>query len=72
VDVENVLLSMGGNVYVEKKVDDAIKIVEGRANDILKLRDSLQQQLVNIVTKLEEARRRLTELTKSMEGGRTA
>jgi len=72
VDVENVLLSMGGNVYVEKKVDDAIKIVEGRANNILKLRDSLQQQLVNIVTKLEEARRRLTELTRSMEGGRTA
>jgi prefoldin alpha subunit len=71
-DVENVLLNMGGNVYVEKKVDDAMKILEGRANDILKLRDSLQQQLVNIVTKLEEARRRLTELTRSMEGGRTA
>ncbi|MCS7112777.1 MAG: prefoldin subunit alpha [Nitrososphaerota archaeon] len=72
VDVESVLLNMGSNVYVEKKVDDAMKIIEERANSILKLRDSLQQQLVNVATRLEEARRRLAELGRSMEGGRTA
>lgn len=72
VDVENVLLNIGSNVYVEKKVDDAMKIVEERANNILKLRDSLQQQLVNVATRLEEARRRLAELSRSMEGGRAA
>lgn len=72
IDVENVLLNMGGNVYVEKKVDDAIKIIEERANNILKFRDNLQQQLVNVIAKLEEARRRLAELSRSMEGGRTA
>ncbi|MEM2739256.1 MAG: prefoldin subunit alpha [Candidatus Bathyarchaeia archaeon] len=72
VDVENILLNMGSNVYVEKKVDDAMKVIEERANNILKLRDSLQQQLVNVATRLEEARRRLAELSRSMEGGRTA
>lgn len=72
MDVEKILVNIGSNVYVEKELDEALKIIEGRIDRASKLKDTLQQQLISVLQRLEENRRRLAELARTVEAGRAA
>jgi prefoldin alpha subunit len=69
-DTEKIIIGIGAGVAVEKSVDDSIFELKNRQAELERIRTSLQQQLTQVATKLEEDRSRISELVRK-KGGET-
>jgi len=69
-DSEKIVMGVGAGVSIEKPVNDSIESLKSRQNDLEKLRMSLQQQLTQVASRIEDERRRLNDLVKE-RGGET-
>jgi len=70
VDSEKIVMGVGAGVSLEKSVNDSIESLKNRQEDLEKLRMSLQQQLSQIASRIEDERRTLSDLVKT-RGGET-
>lgn len=69
-DSEKIVMGVGAGVSIEKPVNDSIESLKSRQNDLEKLRMSLQEQLTQVASRIEDERRRLNDLVKE-RGGET-
>jgi prefoldin alpha subunit len=60
---DKVVVGMGAGVSTERSMVEAKQIVQSRLGELEKTRGSLQQQLVQVVDKIQEDRDRLQELS---------
>lgn len=60
---EKVVVGMGAGVSIEKTMAEAKATVQNRIGDLDKTRVSLQQQLAQVVGRIQEDRARLEDLT---------
>jgi len=60
---DKVVVGMGAGVSIEKTVTEAKATVQNRISELEKTRVSLQQQLVQVVGRIQEHRDQLDELT---------
>lgn len=60
---DKVVVGMGAGVSTERSVVEAKEIVQSRLGELEKSRGSLQQQLVQVVGRIQENRDRLQELS---------
>ncbi len=60
---DRVVVGMGAGVSTERSMVDAKQIVQNRFSELDKTRESLQQQLVQVVGRIQEDRDRLQELS---------
>jgi len=61
--VDKVIVGMGAGVSIEKTITEAKTAVQNRISDFEKTRASLQQQLVQVVGRIQENRKKLDDLT---------
>lgn len=69
-DSEKIVMGVGAGVSLEKSVNDSIESLKNRQDDLEKLRMSLQQQLSQIASRIEDERTTLSDLVKT-RGGET-
>jgi len=69
-DSEKIVMGVGAGVSLEKSVNDSIESLKNRQDDLEKLRTSLQQQLSQIASTIEDERETLSDLVKK-RGGET-
>jgi len=69
-DSEKIVMGVGAGVSLEKSVNDSVESLKSRQGDLEKLRISLQQQLSQIASRIEDERRTLSDLVKK-RGGET-
>jgi len=69
-DSEKIVMGVGAGVSTEKSVNDSIESLKSRQDDLEKLRMSLQGQLTQVASRIEDERRRLSDLVKE-RGGET-
>jgi len=69
-DSEKIVMGVGAGVSLEKSVNDSIESLKNRQDDLEKLRTSLQQQLSQIASRIDDERRTLSDLVKK-RGGET-
>ncbi len=67
-DTEKIIMGIGAGVAIEKPVDDSIFELKNRQSELERVRTSLQEQLTQVVTKLEQDRARISELIKKKGG----
>lgn len=67
-DTEKIIMGVGAGVAVEKSVDDSIFELKNRQAELERIRTSLQQQLTQVASKLEEDRSRISELVRKKGG----
>jgi prefoldin alpha subunit len=60
---DKVIVGMGAGVSIEKTLVEAKTVVQNRIGDLEKTRVSLQQQLVQVVGRIQEDRAKLEDLT---------
>jgi len=60
---EKVIVGMGAGVSIEKAITEAKATVQNRLSELEKTRVSLQQQLVQVVGRIQEYRTKLDDLT---------
>jgi len=60
---EKVIVGMGAGVSIEKTMAEAKTTIQNRISDMGKTRVSLQQQLVQVVNRMQENRGKLEELS---------
>ena len=71
VTTDKIIVGMGAGVSIEKTVVEAKEIVRSRISELEKSRVEMQQQLVQIVNKIQEDRTLMNEmLTKRGEAGK--
>jgi len=63
---DKIILGIGAGVSVEKTVTEAKETVGNRIADFEKTRATLQQQLIQVVDRIQEGRTRFQELTAKM------
>lgn len=63
---DKIILGIGAGVSVEKTVAEAKETVGSRFADFEKTRATLQQQLVQVVNRIQEGREKFQELTAKM------
>jgi len=63
---DKIILGIGAGVSVEKTVAEAKETVGNRIADFEKTRSTLQQQLVQVVGRIQEGRAKFQELTAKM------
>jgi prefoldin alpha subunit len=59
---DKIIVGMGAGVSIEKTVVEAKEIVRSRLSELEKSRVEIQQQLVQIVNKIQEDRTRMNEM----------
>jgi len=69
-DSEKIVMGVGAGVSLEKPVNDSIESLKNRQEDLEKLRTSLQEQLSQIASRIEDERGTLSDLVKK-RGGET-
>ena len=69
-DSEKIVMGVGAGVSLEKSVNDSIESLKNRQDDLEKLRTSLQQQLSQIASRIDDERGTLSDLVKK-RGGET-
>jgi len=69
-DSEKIVMGVGAGVSIEKSMNDSIESLKNRRDDLEKLRMSLQQQLSQIASRIEDERTTLSDLVKT-RGGET-
>jgi prefoldin alpha subunit len=62
VTTDKIIVGMGAGVSIEKTVVEAKEIVRSRLSELEKSRVEIQQQLVQIVNKIQEDRTRMNEM----------
>jgi len=60
---DRVIVGMGAGVSIEKTLTEAKATVQNRIGELEKTRVSLQQQLVQVVSRIQENRNKLDDLT---------
>jgi len=60
---DKVIVGMGAGVSIEKTITEAKATVQSRISELEKTRVSLQQQLVQVVGRIQENRNKLEDLT---------
>ncbi len=68
VDTEKIVMGIGAGVAVEKNIDDSIFELKNRQAELERVRNSVQQQLGQVATRLENDRSRISELIKQKGG----
>jgi len=63
---EKVIVGMGAGVSIEKTITEAKATIQNRLSEMGKTRGSLQQQLVQVVNRIQEDRNKLDDLTAKM------
>ncbi len=67
-DSEKVIVGIGAEVCMEKTIDESITELKNRQTELEKTRTSIEQQLGQILTRLENDRGRLNDLLKKKSG----
>jgi prefoldin alpha subunit len=62
-DPANVITGIGAEVAMDKSVEETAERMNQQLSELEKIRTSIQQQLSQVVTRLEEDRVRLNEMT---------
>ena len=60
---DKVVMGMGAGVATERTVKEARETLERRIGDLEKTRNTLQQQLTQVIEKIQDGRSKLQELT---------
>ena len=68
-NAEKVIMGIGAGVAVEKTIAEAKENVDTRIDELEKTRNSLDQQLTQVMGKIQENRTRLEELTSKLRDG---
>lgn len=66
---DKVIVGMGAGVSIEKTMAEAKATIQNRISEMQKTRVSLQQQLVQVVNRMQENRSQLEELTAKLNRG---
>ena len=66
---DKIIVGMGAGVSIEKTIAEAKITVQGRITEMEKSMNSLRQQLVQVVNRMQENRDKLEELTSKLSGG---
>jgi prefoldin alpha subunit len=70
---DTVIVGAGAGVSIERPVAEAMETLKNRITELEKARGSIQQQLMQIVTKIQEDRERLQDLSARVsQAGRRA
>lgn len=64
--VDQVIVGMGAGVSIERSLAEAKQSIQTRIGEFEKTRVSLQQQLMQVIGKIQEDRNRLQDLTKRL------
>jgi len=67
-DISKIVMGVGAGVAVEKPIEDSVNEIKERIADLDKARTSLQEQLSQALSKIEEGREKLGELVKKHGG----
>jgi prefoldin alpha subunit len=67
-DSEQVIMGIGAGVCMEKKIEDSIAELKERQTELEKTRVSVEQQLGQILTQLENDRGRLNDFLRKKSG----
>jgi len=67
-DVTKIVVGVGAGVAIEKPIDDSITEVKSRLADLEKARTSLQEQLTQILMRIEAEREKLNEIVRKRGG----
>jgi len=62
-DTEKVIVNIGAGVTVEKPVKEALSIFENRLNELENARNSLQQQFIQVLERMEALRNELRKVS---------
>jgi len=65
-DIDKVVYGIGAGVAVEKSLEEAKKGVEERVSELEKTKRTLEQQLSQVMSKIQEDRERLQRLTSEL------
>jgi prefoldin alpha subunit len=68
-NAEKVIMGIGAGVAIEKTIAEAKENVDNRIDELGKTRNSLDQQLTQVMEKIQENRTRLEELTSKLRDG---
>jgi len=68
LEVEKVLYSVGAGVVVKKPIDDAVKSVDKRIEEVEKERLALADQLNRIIESIENLERRAQAIYRQLQG----
>jgi len=69
-DSEKIVMGVGAGVSLEKSVNDSVESLKNRQDELEKLRTSLQEQLSQVASRIEDERSTLGDLVKK-RGGET-
>ena len=69
-DAEKVIVGVGAGVVVEKTVKEAREIVGKQLAELEQLRLTVQQQLLQVIQRMEEVRTKLNELSGKLAEGK--
>lgn len=69
-DPEKIIMGVGAGVSIEKSLEDSIYELKARQAELEQLKASLEQQLAQAVSRLEEKRRTISTLLKERGGAR--
>ncbi len=61
-NTKEVLVSIGAEVFAKKSVEDALKYVESRINDLNKAKENIQKEIVSLQGELERIRPELEKI----------
>jgi len=69
---DKVMVGIGAGVTVEKTMKEAKETLKKRIEDLENFRRTLQQQITQVLNKLQEDRGKLQELSEKLSAGRTS
>ncbi|MBS7643645.1 prefoldin subunit alpha [Candidatus Bathyarchaeota archaeon] len=69
VEPDKVIIGIGAGISVEKTIDEAKTSVANQLAELEKVRQSLQQQFVQVAQKINETRSKINELSRKISEG---
>ncbi|MEM1514518.1 MAG: prefoldin subunit alpha [Candidatus Bathyarchaeia archaeon] len=67
-DTDKVVYGIGAGAAIEKSIKEAKEDIENRISELNKARVALEQQLSQVLAKMQEGQNRLRELTSAIRG----
>lgn len=67
-DVDKVVYGVGAGVSIEKSLEEAKQGVDARLSELERTKRSLEQQLTQVIRRIQENRERLQRLTAELRG----
>ncbi len=71
-DSEKIIMGIGAGASIEKSFEDSIQELKNRQAELEKIKASLQQQLIQATSQLEEKRRELSALIQAQQAQKGA